>query len=73
MATKRDFETKNRKKFCAKIATGSYDAVIIGHSQLEKIPLSKERQERLLNEQIHEISAGIEELKRNRGERFIVI
>ena len=72
VATKKDFETKNRKKFCAKIATGDYDAVIIGHSQLEKIPLSKERQERLLNEQIDEITDGIEELKDNNGERFTI-
>jgi len=72
VATKKDFETKNRKKFCAKIATGDYDAVIIGHSQLEKIPLSKERQERLLREQINEITFGIDELKRNQGERFSI-
>lgn len=72
VATKKDFETKNRKKFCAKIATGDYDAVIIGHSQLEKIPLSRERQERLLNEQIDEITDGIQELKDNNGERFTI-
>jgi len=72
VATKKDFETKNRKKFCAKIATGDYDCVIIGHSQLEKIPLSKERQERLLKEQIDEITDGIDELKRNNGERFSI-
>jgi len=72
VATKKDFETKNRKKFCGKIATGDYDCVIIGHSQLEKIPLSKERQERLLNEQIDEITAGIAELKGNNGERFTI-
>jgi DNA methylase len=72
VATAKDFEMKNRKKFCAKIATGDYDAVIIGHSQLEKIPLSKERQERLLNEQIWEITEGIDELKRNDGERFSI-
>jgi DNA methylase len=72
VATKKDFETKNRKKFCAKIATGDYDCVIIGHSPLEKIPLSKERQERLLNEQIDELTDGIEELKRSRGERFTI-
>ncbi|MDL2233176.1 hypothetical protein LJC63_06305 [Ruminococcaceae bacterium OttesenSCG-928-L11] len=72
VATKKDFETKNRKKFCAKIATGDYDSVIIGHSQLEKIPLSKERQERLLDEQIEEITQGIDELKRNSGERFTI-
>ena len=72
VATKRDFETKNRKKFCAKIATGDYDAVIIGHSQLEKIPLSKARQERLLRDQIDEITIGIDELKRYNGERFSI-
>ena len=72
VATKKDFETKNRKKFCARISAGDYDAVIIGHSQLEKIPLSKERQERLLREQIYEITEGIEELRNNNGERFTV-
>ena len=72
VATKKDFETKNRKKFCAKIATGDFDAIIIGHSQLEKIPLSKERQERLLQEQISDIAEGISELKRNNGERFSI-
>ena len=72
VATKKDFETKNRKKFCAKIATGDYDAVIIGHTQLERIPLSKERQERLLQEQIWEIAEGIAELKGNHGERFTI-
>ena len=72
VATKKDFETKNRKKFCAKIATGDYDAVIIGHSQFERIPLSKDRQQRLLNEQITEISEAIRETKRNRGEQFTV-
>ena len=72
VATAKDFEMKNRKKFCAKIATGDYDAVIIGHSQLEKIPMSKERQERLLDEQISEITMGIDELKRNDGERFSI-
>lgn len=72
VATAKDFEMKNRKKFCAKIATGDYDAVIIGHTQLEKIPLSKERQERLLQEQIWEITDGIDELKRNDGERFSI-
>lgn len=59
VATKKDFEMRNRKKFCAKIATGDYDAVIIGHTQLEKIPMSKERQERLINEQITEIENGL--------------
>ena len=72
VATKRDFEMRNRKKFCAKIATGDYDAVIVGHSQLEKIPLSKERQERLLREQLWEIEDGIRELKESRGERFSI-
>ncbi|QOV18558.1 DEAD/DEAH box helicase family protein [Blautia liquoris] len=72
VATKKDFETKNRKKFCAKIATGDYDAVIIGHSQFERIPMSFERQERLLREQIYEILDGIEEVKASGGERFTV-
>ena len=72
VATKKDFEPKNRKKFCARIATGTYDAVIIGHSQFEKIPVSKERQERLLSEQIAEIEDGIEELKNSRAERFTI-
>ena len=72
VATKKEFETRNRKKFCAKIATGDYNAVIIGHSQLEKIPLSKERQERLLQEQIDEVTEGIDEVKRNNGERFTI-
>lgn len=72
VATKKDFEMRNRKKFCAKIATGDYDAVIIGHSQLEKIPMSIERQERLLREQIWEIMEGIEELKRSKGENFTI-
>ena len=68
----KDFETQNRKKFCARIATGDYDAVIIGHSQFEKIPISQERQEALLKNQIEEISTGIWELKANRAERFTV-
>lgn len=72
VARKKDFETKNRKKFCARIATGAYDAVIIGHSQFQKIPISKERQERLLNQQIDEIVAGIEEIKQANGERIWV-
>ena len=72
VATAKDFETGNRKKFCAKIATGDYDAVIIGHSQLEKIPMSKERQARLLREQIDEIAEGVSELKHSRGDRFSV-
>ena len=72
MATKKDFETRNRKKFCARIATGDYDAVIIGHSQFERIPVSRERQERLLQEQIWEIEDGISELKASRAERFTI-
>jgi len=72
VATKKDFEMRNRKKFCAKIATGDYDAVIIGHSQLEKIPMSRERQERLIDEQIGEIIAGISELKASGGERYTI-
>jgi len=72
VATKKDFETKNRKKFCARIATGDYDAVIIGHSQFEKIPISQERQKRLLEEQIAEITNGIQELKEARGERYAI-
>ncbi len=72
VATKKDFEPRNRKKFCARIATGNYDAVIIGHSQFEKIPVSKERQERLFTEQINEIEEGIEELKNSRAERFTI-
>lgn len=72
VATKKDFESHNRKKFCARIATGDYDAVIIGHSQFERIPVSKERQERLLQEQISEIEEGLEELKSSRAERFTI-
>ena len=72
VATKKDFETKNRKKFCGRIATGDYDAVIIGHSQFEKIPMSQERQIQMLNRQMHEILSGIEELKRNRGDNFSI-
>ena len=72
MASKRDFETKNRKKFCARIATGDYDAVIIGHSQFEKIPISAQRQERLLREQIDEITEAISELKYSHGENFSI-
>ena len=63
VATKKDFETRNRKKFCARIATGDYDAVIIGHSQFEKIPMSAERQVSILQQQIDEIMFGIEEAK----------
>ena len=72
VATKKDFEAKNRKKLCSKIATGDYDAVIIGHSQLEKIPVSAERQERLIRKQINEITDGIEELSRRRGDSFSI-
>lgn len=72
VATKKDFETKNRKKFCGRIATGDYDAVIIGHSQFEKIPMSIERQRAILEQQLDEIMTGIAELKRNRGEKFSV-
>ena len=72
VATKRDFETKNRKKFCGRIATGDYDAVIIGHSQFEKIPMSIERQRAILEQQLEELTVGIAELKRNRGENFSV-
>lgn len=73
VATKKDFEMRNRKKFCAKIATGDYDAVILGHSQLEKIPISQERQERHLQEQIFDITEALDEMKRSRGSnRFAV-
>ena len=72
VTTKKDFETHNRKKFCARIATGDYDAVIMGHSQFEKIPISRERQERLLYEQIDEITEGIAEVQASGGERFTV-
>ena len=71
-ATKKDFETKNRKKFCARIATGDYDAVIIGHSQFEKIPVSIGRQMFTLQKQIDELVEGITELKQSKGERFTV-
>ena len=72
VATKRDFEQSRRKKFCARIATGDYDAVIIGHSQFEKIPISQARQERLIEEQIEEITEGIEELTESHGEHFSI-
>ena len=72
VTTKKDFETRNRKKFCARIATGDYDAVIIGHSQFEKIPISTERQEHLLQEQIYEIEDGIRELRAANAERFTI-
>lgn len=71
-ATKKDFETKNRKKFCARIATGDYDAIIIGHSQFEKIPVSLGRQMFTLQKQIDELVEGIAELKRSKGEKFTV-
>ena len=72
VTTKKDFEASKRKKFCARIAAGDYDAVIIGHSQFEKIPISPERQQRLLQEQINDITEALEELKRNRGENFTI-
>ena len=72
VATKKDFEPANRKKFCARIATGDYDAVIIGHSQFEKVPVSQERQEQLLSEEILEITESIKQLKLNHGERFSI-
>ena len=72
VATKKDFETKNRKRFCGRIATGDYDAIIIGHSQFEKIPMSIERQRAILEEQLEEVTNGIADLKRNRGDNFSV-
>ena len=72
VATKKDFERANRQKFCARIAMGDYDAVIIGHSQFERIPVSQERQQRLLREQLDDITHGIEELKYQRGEQFSI-
>lgn len=72
VTTRRDFETAKRKKFCARIATGDYDAVIIGHSQFEKIPVSLERQRRHIQEQIDEITEGINEVKRSNGEHFVI-
>ena len=72
VATKKDFETKNRKKFCGRIATGDYDAVIIGHSQFENIPMSIERQRAILEQQLDEVLEGIAELKRNRGDNFSI-
>ena len=68
----KDFEMKNRKRFCGRIATGDYDAVIIGHSQFEKIPISIERQRAVLQQQLDDIIEGIAEVKRNRGDRFSV-
>lgn len=72
VATKKDFETKNRKKFCGRIATGDYDAIIIGHSQFEKIPMSLERQRAILEQQLNEIIDGIAEIKKNRGDNFSI-
>jgi len=72
VATKKDFETKNRKRFCGRIATGDYDAIIIGHSQFEKIPVSIERQRYLLKQQRRDVLDGIAELKANHGERFSI-
>ncbi len=72
VATKKDFATNNRKKFCSKIATGEYDAIIIGHSQFEKIPMSKERQEKVLNKQIKDLLLGIDDLRNNDGEYYTV-
>ena len=72
VATKKDFETKNRKRFCGRIATGDYDAIIIGHSQFEKIPMSIERQRVILEQQLEEVTNGIANLKRNRGDNFSV-
>ena len=72
VATKKDFETKNRKKFCGRIATGDYDAIIIGHSQFEKIPMSAERQKAILEQQIDEIMLGISEAKREKAENFTI-
>lgn len=72
VATRKDFEAKNRKRFCSRIATGDYDAVIIGHSQFEKIPISIQRQQALLQQQLDEIMDGIADLRRNRGDRFSI-
>ena len=72
VATKKDFETQNRKKFCSRIATGDYDAIIIGHSQFEKIPISVERQQAILERQIEEILAGIEQARAQKAERYTV-
>ena len=72
VATRKDFETKNRKKFCGRIATGDYDAIIIGHSQFEKIPMSVERQRAILEQQINEIMMGISEAKREKAENFTI-
>ena len=72
VATKRDFEKGRRKRFCSRIATGNYDAVIIGQSQAERIPISRERQERIIRDQIAEITDGIAEIKHANGERFTI-
>jgi len=72
VATKKDFETKNRRKFCARISTGDYDAVIIGHSQFEKIPMSLERQRHMIERQIYDLVDAIDESKRNKGERYTI-
>lgn len=72
VATKKDFQTANRKKFCSRIATGDYDAIIIGHSQFEKIPMSVERQREMLEKQISDIMIGIESVKRDHGEKFTI-
>jgi len=72
VTTKKDFATNNRKKFCAKIATGDFDAIIIGHSQFEKIPMSKERQEKILEKQINDLALGINDLKKNDGEYYSI-
>ena len=72
VATRRDFETKNRKRFCGRIATGDFDAIIIGHSQFEKIPMSIERQRYILEQQERDILDGLQELKANHGERFSI-
>ena len=72
VATKKDFEPKNRKRFCGRIATGDYDAIIIGHSQLEKIPMSLERQRAILEEQLQEVMDGISDLKQSRGDNFSI-
>ena len=72
VTTKKDFSTNNRKKFCSKIATGEFDAIVMGHSQFEKIPMSVERQKYFLEQQIEEIIQGIEELKELSGEKFSI-
>lgn len=72
VTTKKDFETANRKKFCSRIATGDYDAIIISHSQFEKIPMSVERQVTIIQKQIEDITLGIQDLKNNNGERFSI-